>query len=169
MLIRIFERHMDDLRILRSGNATGWSRWHAGQRCSRIWSPLSASDGWWCTCSVPSPVCLRILCGAISAMKAAGHVVLTKLCRVSLYHILHLFMPSKLNTPRLLVLDLGGWFLNEIFSFLYCSLRKALFGHFGHFQCQAHVGLFQLYPTCLPCPSCRHVENIQEISCCVYQ
>jgi hypothetical protein len=74
MLICIFKRHIDDLRILSSGSATGWSRWHAGQRWSRIWSPLPASDGWWCTCAVPSPVCLRILCGAISAMKAAGHV-----------------------------------------------------------------------------------------------
>jgi hypothetical protein len=38
-------------------------------------------------------------------------------------------------------------------------------GHFGHFQGHAHVGLFQLYPTSLPCNSSRHVENLQESSC----
>jgi len=39
------------------------------------------------------------------------------------------------------------------------------FGHFGHIQGKAHVGLFQLYPTSLPRPSCTHAENRQEIRC----
>jgi hypothetical protein len=38
-----------------------------------------------------------------------------------LYRRLHLFMRKKLNTPLLLFLDLGAWFLNEIFCFLYCG------------------------------------------------
>jgi hypothetical protein len=75
-------------------------------------------------------------------------------------------MLRKLNTPLLLFSNLGAWFLNEIFRFLYCGVRKAFFGHFGHIQRQAHVGLFQLYLTSLPCHSCRHVETLQEISCC---
>jgi len=33
-------------------------------------------------------------------------------------------------------------------------------------QGQAHVGLFQLYQTTLPCHLSRHVENLQEIGCC---
>jgi len=108
-------------------------------------------------------------CGAILARKAAGRLVLTKHCQVSLYRSLHLVMPRKLNTPLLLFSDLGAWFLNEIFCFLYCGARKAFFGHFGHIQRQAHVGLFQLYPTSLPFHSCRHVENVHPISCCFYQ
>jgi hypothetical protein len=81
-----------------------------------------------------------------------------------LYRSLHLFMPRKLNTPFLLFSDLGAWFLNAIFRFLYCGARKAFFGHFGHIQPQAHVRLFQPYPTSLPCHSFRHVENLQDIS-----
>jgi len=60
------------------------------------------------------------------------HLVMTKYCRVSLYRSLHLCMPRKLNTPLLLFSDLGAWFLNEIFRFLYCGARKAFLGHFGH-------------------------------------
>jgi len=37
---------------------------------------------------------------------------------------------------------------------------------FAIFKRGAHVGLFQLYATSLPCHSRRHVENIQEFSCC---
>jgi hypothetical protein len=151
---------------LSSGGVTSWGRWRTGRRWSRFWSPHSASGRGRCTCSFASPACLRILCGANLARKAAGRLVMTKHCWVSLYHSLHLFMPRKLNTPLLLFSDLGAWFLNEIFRFLYCSARKAFFGHLGHIQRQAHVGLFQLYPTSLPCHSCRHVENLQDISRC---
>ena len=73
------------------------------------------------------------------------------------------FCAQELNSPLLLFSDLGAWFLNEEFSFLECGARKAVFGHFAHIQRQAHVGLFQLYPTSLPCHSCRHVENPQDI------
>jgi hypothetical protein len=111
-------------------------------------------------------VCLQILCGAILARKAAGRLVLTKHCRVSLYRSLHLVMRRKLNTPLLLFSDLGAWFLDLIFRFLYCGAQKAFFGHFGHIQRQSHVGLFKLYPPSLPCPSCRHVENLHAINCC---
>ena len=166
MRIRISGRQIDDFRRLSSGGVTGWGGWRAGRRWSRLWSPHSASGRGRCTCSFASPACLRILCGAILARKAAGRLVMTKHCRVSLYRSLHLFMPRKLNTPLLLFSDLGAWFLNEIFRFLYCGARKAFFGHFGHIQRQAHVGLFQLYPTSLPCHSCRHVENLQDISRC---
>jgi len=159
-------RQIDDLRRLNSGSVSGWGGWRAGQWWSWLWSPRSASVGWRCTCSFASPACLRILCGAILARRAAGRLVLTKHCRVSLYRSLHLFVPRILNTPLLLFSDLGAWFLNEIFRFLDCGARKAFFGHFGHIQRQAHVGLFQLYPTSLPCHSGRHVENLQDISCC---
>jgi len=105
-------------------------------------------------------------CGAILSRKAAGRLGMTKHCRVSLYRSPHLFIPRKLNTPLVLFFDLGAWFFEEMFRFLYCGARKAFFGHFGHIQCQAHVGLFQKYPTSLPCHSCRHVENLQDISWC---
>jgi hypothetical protein len=164
MRIRISGWQIDDSRRLSSGGVTGWGGWSAGLRWSRLWNPHSASGRGRCTCSFASPACLQILCGAILSRKAARRLVMTKHCRVSLYRRLHLFMPRRINTPLLLFSDLSAWFLNEIFCFLYCGARKAFFGHFGHIQRQAHVALFQLYPTSLPCHSCRHVENLQDIS-----
>jgi len=154
MRICISGGQIDYLRRLNFGSVSHWGGWRAGQWRSRLWSLLSASVGWRCTCSFASPACLRILCGAILAWKATGRLVVTKHCRVSLYRSLHLFVPRKLTTPLLLFSDLGAWFLNEIFRSLNCGARKAFFGHFGHIQGQAHVGLFQLNPTSLPCHSC---------------
>jgi len=93
-------------------------------------------------------------------------VFLTKHSWVSFNCRLHFCMPRKLNTPLLLFSDFGTRFLDQIFCFHNCSAQKPFFGHFGHIQDQAHVGLFQLYPTSLPCHSSRHVENLQDISCC---
>jgi len=166
MLISISGWQIDEFRRLSSGGVTCWGGWRAGQRWSRLWSPHCALGAGRCTCSFASPACLRILSSAILSRKAAGRLVMTKHCQVSLYRSLHLFMPRKLNTPHLPFSDVGAWFLNEIFRFLYWGARKVFFVHFGHIQRQAHVGLFQLYPTSLPCHSCRHVENLQDISRC---
>jgi len=166
MWIRISGPQNDDFRWMSSGSVTGWGGWRAGRRWSRLWSRLSVLGGWRCTCSFASPACLQILCGAILARMTARRLVLTKHCWVSLSRSLHLFMPRKLNTPLHLFLDLGVWFVNMIFRFLYCSVREAFFAHIRHIQRQAHVGLFKLFPTSLPCHSCRHVENLQDISCC---
>jgi len=164
MQIGISGQQIDDFRRLSYGSVTCWCGWRAGRRYSRLWSPHSVSGRGRCTCSFESPACLQILCGAILARKVAGRLVLTKHCRVSFYRSLHHFMPRELNTPLLRFFDLGGWFLNEIFCFHSCGPRKAFFGHVGHIECQAHVGLYQLYPTSLPFHSCRHVENLQDIS-----
>jgi hypothetical protein len=145
---------------LSSGSVTGWGGWHARRRTSQLWSQLSALVGCRCTCSFVSPACLRILCGDIFAMKAAGRLVLTKHCWVSLYRSLNLLMPRKLNTPLLCFLELGIWFVNETFCVHYCHMRKDFFAHFGHGQYQVHVRLFQLYPTSLSCHSSRHIENL---------
>jgi len=169
MWIHISSRQIYDFRQLSSGSVTGWGGWRAGRSWSRLWSPHSGSGGGRCTCSFASPACPQILCGAILARKAAGRLVMTKHCQVSLYRSLHLAMPRKFNTLLHLFSDLGAWFLNEIFRFLNCGARKTFFGHFGHIQSQAHVGLFQLYPISLPCHSCRHVENLQDIRWCFYQ
>jgi len=166
MSIRISGGQIDYLRRLNFRSVSRWRGWRAWQWRSRLWRPLSVLVRWRCVCSFASPACKRILCGAILAWKAAGRLVLTKHCQVSLYHSSHLFVPRKLNTPLLLFSDLGAWFLNEVFRFLDCGTRKAFFGHFGHNQSPAHVGLLQLYLTSLPCHSCRHVENLQDISCC---
>jgi len=100
------------------------------------------------------------------ARNALGHVVLTKHSLVSFYRNLHLFMPGKLNTPLLLFSDLGMRFLDQLLRFLCGGVRIPSFGNFGHIQGQAHVGLFQLYPTYLPCHSTRHIENVHQIGCC---
>jgi len=128
MPICISGGQIDYLRRLNLRSVSRWGGWRAGQWRSRLWSRLSASVGWRCTCSFASPECLRILCSAILAWKAAGRLVLTKHCRVSLYRSLHLFVPRKLNTLLLLFSDLGSWFLNEIFRFLDCGTRKAFLG-----------------------------------------
>ena len=138
-----------------------------GQRWRRLWSRLSVSVGRRCACSFASPSCLRILWRAILARKASSCLVLTKHSWVSFHCSLHLFIPRKLNTPLLLLSELGARIFDQEVLFLYCSARKALFGHFRYIQGQAHVGLFQLYPTYLPCHSSRQVENRQEISCCL--
>jgi len=164
MRIRVSGRQVDDFSRLSSGSVTGWGGRHACWRWSRLGNPLSASGGWRCTCSFACPACLRFLGGTILARKAAGLLVLTKHCRVSLYRSFHLFVPRKLNSPLLFVSDLGTRFLYEIFCFLNCGARNAFFGNSAHIQRQAHVGLFQLYPMSLPCHSCRLVENLQDIS-----
>jgi len=72
------------------------------------------------------------------------------------------------NSTHLLhvISELGACYLYEIFRIFNCGVWKAFFGYFGHIQRQAHVGLFQLYLTSLPCHSCRHVKNVQDISWC---
>jgi hypothetical protein len=56
-----------------------------------------------------------------------------------------------------------------VLCFLYCAARKTTFSHFGHVQDQAHVRLFLLYTTSLPCHPSRHVEYLKEISSCYKQ
>jgi len=106
-----------------------------------------------------------MFCSAILARKASGCVVLLKRYRVSFYRSLDLFMPRKLNTPLLLISDLGARFLDKILHFLYCGVWKPSFGHVGHIQGQAHIEPFQLYPTSLLCHPSRRVEYLQDISC----
>jgi len=117
----------------------------------------------------PVPLRLQRVCGffaGLLARKASERVVLTKHSRVSFCRSLHLGMPRKLNTLLLLFSDLGARFVDQILRSLYRSAQKPFFGHFGHVQGQAHVGLFQLYTTSLPCHCSRHVEYLQEVSCC---
>jgi hypothetical protein len=163
MRIRISGRQIDDFSRLSSGSVTSRGGWPARQSWSRLWNPLSTWGGWRWTCSFGSPGCLRNLHGAIWARKAAGRLVLTKHCRRPLYRSRHHFLARKPNTPHLLLSDLGAWFLHELFHFLHCSAQEAI-GHFGYIQRKAHVGLFQLYSTSLLCHSCRHVENLPDIS-----
>jgi len=140
--------------------------WHSGQRWHRLWSRLSKSVWWRCTCSFASPECLQIHGSATMVRKASCHVVMMKPSWVSFKVSLHHCMPRGFNTPLHLFLDRGLIFLDQVFRFLYCGPRQPSFGHFGHIQGQLHVGLFQQYPTSLPCHSSRHVENVHEISSC---
>jgi len=118
----------------------------------------------------PVPLCLQHVCGFFAVpfwQERQPDVWLWRSIAGCLCIAAFTFLCSgKFNTPRVLFSDLGVWFLDAIFHFFYCGAWKAFFGHFGHIQRQAHVGLFQLYPTSLPCHSCRHVENLQDISWC---
>jgi len=128
------------------------------------------SVGQRCTCSFDRSPGYFIMCGgAILARKASGRVVLTKHSRVSFHRSLHHCMPRKLKTQILLFSDLSARFLDQTFHLLYCGTQTPFFGHFGNVQGQAHVGLFQLYTTFLPCHSSRHVEHLREICCCFKQ
>jgi len=165
--IHISALQIVELGTLRSSIVTGWGMRRSWPRWHQFWSRLSAVVGWRCTCSCASPGCLQILCHAMLERKASGRGVLTNYSRVSFYHGLHLFMPSKLNTPLIPFWDFGARFLNQILHVSYCGTRKPSFGHDGHSEWQAHVGLFLLYPTSMSCHSSRHVEYLQEICCCL--
>jgi len=156
-----------DLRTFIYLILTGWCKWRSVQRWRRFWCGPSVSVRWRWTCSFAPPTCLPILWGAIFAREASVPVVITKHSQVSFYHILHHSIPRKLNSPLLLFSDFGTGCLDHLLHILHCSPETPSFGHFGHIQCHSHVGLFQLYPTCLPCHCSRHFENVQEISCCV--
>jgi len=165
MWIRISGQRIDDLQTLGSGIVTGSGGWCARQR----WCWVSASGGWRCTCSLASPACLWILRVAILARKASGCVVSTKHSRVSCCRSLHLFMPRRVDTPLLLFLDHGARLPDQISCFPDCRGQKSIFGHLGHIEGQEYGGLFQLYPTSFPCHSSRHIEYLQESSCCFEQ
>ena len=77
MRIRISGRDIDNFRLLSTVSVSGRGGWRAGPRWSRLWSSHSASGGGRCTCSFASQACLRILCSAIMARKAAGRLVMT--------------------------------------------------------------------------------------------
>jgi len=176
MWVRISGRQIDTVGTLSSGKVTGgrgwcsgWS-WCSGQWWRRIWCKiwcrLSVSVGWRCTYPLMPPASLYILCAAMMTRKAYVRLVLTKHCGVSFCHGFHHFMPSKLNIPVYLLFDFSAWILHQILRFLFCGPQNVAFHHVGHNQGEAHVGLFQLYTTCLPCHSSRHVENLPQISCC---
>jgi len=163
MWIRISSWQIDHLGPLSSGTVTSWGGWRFWQRWHRLWSWLSVSVWGRCTCSFASPSCLQILWFAILARKASSCLVLTTHSRVSFYRSLQLSIPRKLNTPLLLPSVLGARFLHQELRFLYCGARKAFFGHFRHIQGQAHVGLFQLYPTSLPCLVADMLKTYQKL------
>jgi len=169
MWLCISSLQIDDFKRLSSGITTGWCRCNSRQWWLRLWSHLHShlcpSVSWRYSCPIECPGCLWIVCSAILARKASGHMVLTKHSRVSFHPSLLLSISRKLNTLHLLFPDLGMRFLDQVLYLLYCGTRKCIFGHSGHIQGQAHVGLFQLYPISLPCHRSRHVEYQQKISC----
>jgi len=131
-----------NLGTLSSIIVTGRHRQHSGQRWTvgRCW--WSESVWWRCTCAFAPPVCLRNLGHAILASKAAVHVAFMNHSLVSIYHGLALSVGRKLNSPHLLFLDFRVRFLDGLLRFLYNGMWKPSFGHFGHIQGKAYVGLF---------------------------
>jgi len=166
--INISGGHTFDSRWVSSLNFTGWHKWRSGRKWRRFWCGLFESLWWRCTCAFSPPACLGILCCARLSRKPAARVIFPKHSRVSFPRSLHLFVPRDLHSPPLLFSDFGPTFPNQVLRFLYCGAQKPSFGHPGHTQGKAHVRLFKLYPTSLPCHSCRHVEKLHEISCCIY-
>jgi len=146
---------------------TGWHSWRSRQTWHWDWCRLLVSVRWRNNLSFAPAECPQILGSAILPTKASISVVMTKYSHLSFYRGLHYSIPSELNSPLLLFSDLGTRLLEQVLGFFYCSAQKPCLGHSGHIQRQAHVGLFQLYPTSLRCHSSRYVGNLQEISCCI--
>jgi len=92
-----------------------------------------------CTHAFASPVCLLILGWAILAREAAVSLSFLHHCRVSFHPRLHIFMPTKLNSPHVLFLDFGTRFRDLKLCFLHCGTRKPPFGHFSHIQGKEHL------------------------------
>jgi len=168
-LICILGQQINNLGMFSSPSVTCWGRWCPGQQWRWLWSQLSVLVGWRCTYSFESRACLRILCAGNLAWRASVRVVSTKNSQVPFYHILHLFIARELNTPLLLLSDLSAWCFDISLRFPYCGAWKPSLSHFRHIHGQAHVRLFQLYTTFLPCHHSRHVEYLQEFSCCFKQ
>jgi len=152
--------HSFDFKHWSARIVTGWRRRHRSYS-GRRWCWL----GWRCTPAIAPPACQGILHCTISAWKAAISQVFMNNSRVSFNRSLHLLMVWKNNTPLLLFSDISARFLDEILRFLNYSAWKPSFDHFRLIQGEAHVGLFYLYLTSLPCHTNWHVENLQEISC----
>jgi len=144
---------------------TGWNRWRFGWLWRRFWRWLSES--FWCRCTraFASPACLGILCCAILARKAAVCLIFPKHSRVSFHRSLHIFMPRKLNSLLLPFSDFCLRFLDWELHFLYCGARNPPLAILA--ICKARR--MSDCSSSLPCHSCRHVENLQEISCCTYR
>jgi len=166
MRIRISGRQIEYLGTLNSGIVTSWGGWRSRQRWHRLWSWLCGSLQGRCTCSFASPTCLGIICSAILARKAFSYVVVTKHSRLSYFPSLHRFIPGKFHCPLLPFSDLSVRLHVWIVHFLHRGSQKPSSGHVGQIQGQVYVRLFQLYPTSLSWHSSRHVENLQENSCC---
>jgi len=164
MYIHTIQWHTFDFINFISVSITWWRRWHSrwgwpfGRRCRWFW--------WRCSWAFAPLACLRYLGCTILAWKGAGCVIFINHCPVSFDHSLHLPVPRKLNSSLLLFSDFGARSLNQLLCFLYCGMRKSSFGHLLHIQGEAHVRLFQVYPTYLPRHRSRHVENLREIGCC---
>jgi hypothetical protein len=99
------------------------------------------------------------------ARKISSGVVLTKHSQVTFWYNHHHFIPCKLTMPLLHISDLGARFRDVTLCFIYCGAWNPSFGNFGHFQGQAHVGLFQMYLTSLPSHCRGNVEYLQEMIC----
>jgi len=167
LYIHISGWHTFGFRYVSSHNITGWHRGHSGQTWHCFRGLLSELPCWRCTHPFATPACLGILCCAIVARKAAICLIFPKHSRVSFHRSLHISIPWILTSRLLLFSDICPRFLDQLLHFLYCGAWKPSFGPFARIQGKAHVRLFERYPTSLHCNSCRHVENLWEMSCCI--
>jgi len=160
MFIHISGWHICDFGWMSCLIVTGWNGWCFGWMWCRFWCRLSESLWGRCTHAFASPTCVGILRYAILGRKAAVRLIFPNHSLVSFHPSLHMFMPRKLNSPLLLFSHFVPRYLDQELRFLYCGEHEPPFGHFGQIQSQVHVRWFELYPTSLPCHSCRHVDNL---------
>jgi len=168
MYIHISRWHTFHFRSVNYLIATRWRRWRSGRIWRQSWSQLYESLWWGCTCAVVPPACLGFLCCSIVARTAVVSLIFPKYSWVSFHCRLHIATLQKYNSPHLLFSDFGATYLDQAWRFLYWVTQKSSFGHFGLIQGKMHGRLFWLYPTSLPCHTCRHVDDLQELSSCIH-
>jgi len=168
MYIHISRQHTFDLGCKSSLTITRWHRLRSVQIGHQF--QCQQTDSLWSryTRACAPPECQDVLCCAILPKKEAVHLIFPKHGRVSFHCTFHILNPQEVYSPLLLFSDFGPRFLDQSLNFYHCGAQKLSCGHFGHIQGKVHVRLFQQYPTSLPCHSCRHVEALQELSCCIY-
>jgi len=132
-----------------------------------MWYQISKSIWWRSTGNHVQPVCLQVLSCTICPRKAGIQSIRPKHSPVCVHRSLHILLYSIFISSCCHFSDLSMRCLDQVLSFLHCGASNPFFGTFLHIEIKAHGRVFQLYQTSLPCHSCRHVENLQEISYCI--
>jgi len=133
-----------------SVSVTWWPGWRSGQRWRSVWR--CCRSRWRCAGSIAPPACLRILSGAILAWKAAVRLICMNHRQVSFYRGLHLLMPRKLNSSRLLFPDFGARFLNCLLHFHLLWQAKSLLWPFWPYSRQGACQTVLVVPDLLALP-----------------
>jgi len=95
MYIHLSRWHTFDFGSMSSVIVTGWHKWRSRRRWHQFWCQLSELVWSRCASAFAPPACLRSLCGASLARKAASRLIFTHYSQVSFHSRLHMSMPRN--------------------------------------------------------------------------